>query len=73
MADPHVTVADLAICCPLTKIVAITSRPAFWTLPLNLVYAFVLLFCVVTTYNVVNAAIIHLTRAASDSVPHRRS
>lgn len=44
-------------------------QPAFWTLPLNLVYAFVLLFCVVTTYNAVNAAIIHLTRAASDSVP----
>ena len=29
-------------------------KKAFHTLPLNLVYAFVLLFCVVTTYNVLN-------------------
>ena len=33
---------------------------AFWTLPLNLVYAFVLLFCVVTTYNVLNLALTSL-------------
>ena len=35
-------------------------QKAFYTLPLNLIYAFVLLFLVVTTYNVVNAAILGL-------------
>lgn len=33
-------------------------QKAFYTLPLNIVYAYVLLFLVVTTYNVVNAAIL---------------
>ena len=35
-------------------------QKAFYTLPLNIVYAYVLLFMVVTTYNVVNAAILGL-------------
>lgn len=35
-------------------------QKAFYTLPLNLIYAFVLLFLVVTTYNAVNAAILGL-------------
>ena len=35
----------------------------FYTLPLNLLYAFLLLFLVVTTYNVVNAAILGLGMA----------
>lgn len=42
---------------------------SFWTLPLNLLYAGVELFCVVTTYNAVNAALIALTGAAANSVP----
>lgn len=33
-------------------------QKAFYTLPLNLLYAFLLLFLVVTTYNVINAAIL---------------
>ena len=41
---------------------------AFYTLPLNIVYAGLLLFLVVTTYNVINMAIIRLTGAA-DTVP----
>ena len=44
-------------------------QKTFWTLPLNLVYAGVVLFCVVTTYNAVNAALIALTGAAANSVP----
>lgn len=35
-------------------------QKAFYTLPLNIVYAYVLLFLVVTTYNVVNATILGL-------------
>ena len=35
-------------------------RKAFYTLPLNIVYAYLLLFLVVTTYNAVNAAILGL-------------
>ncbi len=35
-------------------------QKAFYTLPLNIVYAYVLLFMVVTTYNAVNAAILGL-------------
>ena len=41
---------------------------AFYTLPLNLLYAGVLLFLVVTTYNAINAAIIGVTGAV-DTVP----
>ena len=41
---------------------------AFYTLPLNLLYAGVLLFLVMTTYNVVNAAIIGVTDA-KDTLP----
>ena len=41
---------------------------AFYTLPLNLLYAGVLLFLVMTTYNVVNAAIIGIT-GAKDTLP----
>ena len=37
-------------------------------LPLNILYSFMILFCVVTTYNAVNAAIIAVT-GARDSVP----
>ena len=43
-------------------------QKAFYTLPLNLLYAGVLLFLVVTTYNVINVAIIRITGAA-DTVP----
>ena len=32
----------------------------FHTLPLNLIYAFILLFCVVTTYNVINHVLLSL-------------
>ena len=38
-------------------------QKAFYTLPLNLLYAGLLLFLVMTTYNVVNAAIIGITGA----------
>ena len=41
---------------------------AFYTLPLNIVYAGLLLFLVVTIYNVINMAIVHFTGAA-DTVP----
>ena len=41
---------------------------AFYTLPLNLLYAGVLLFLVMTTYNVVNAAIIGVT-GVKDTLP----
>ena len=41
---------------------------AFYTLPLNLLYAGLLLFLVMTTYNVVNAAIIGIT-GAKDTLP----
>ena len=44
-------------------------QKAFWTLPLNLIYAGLVLFCVVNTYNTANAALIALSGAASDSVP----
>ena len=44
-------------------------QKGFWTLPLNLIYMGMVLFCVVTTYNAVNAALIALTGAAQDSVP----
>ena len=40
----------------------------FYTLPLNLLYAGLLLFLVMTTYNVVNAAIIGIT-GAKDTLP----
>ena len=35
-------------------------QKGFYTLPLNLIYAFVLLFCVVTTYNVINHVLLRL-------------
>ena len=41
---------------------------AFYTLPQNLLYAGLLLFLVMTTYNVVNAAIIGIT-GAKDTLP----
>ena len=44
-------------------------KKAFYTLPLNLLYAFLLLFLVVTTYNVVNAALLGVSGAPADSVP----
>ena len=43
-------------------------QKAFYTLPLNIVYAGLLLFLVVTTYNAINAAIIAAT-GAKDTVP----
>ena len=43
-------------------------QKAFYTLPLNLLYAGLLLFLVMTTYNVVNAAIIGVT-GAKDTLP----
>ena len=39
-------------------------QKGFYTLPLNLVYAFVLLFCVVTTYNVLNLGLTSLGAAS---------
>ena len=41
---------------------------AFYTLPLNLLYAGLLVFLLMTTYNVVNAAIIGIT-GAKDTLP----
>ena len=38
------------------------------SLPLNVLYAFLLLFCVVTTYNVINGAILAFTKA-QDTIP----
>lgn len=43
-------------------------KRGFRTLPLNLAYAFLLLFCVVTTYNAVNLALRSLSGTA-DGVP----
>ena len=40
----------------------------FITLPLNVLYAFLLLLCVVTTYNVINTILIAAT-GAQDSIP----
>ena len=39
-------------------------QKGFYTLPLNLLYAFLVLFCVVTTYNVLNHALTSLGAAA---------
>lgn len=44
-------------------------QKGFWTLPLNVLYGLIVLFCVVTTYNVLNLAIIRMTRSAADAVP----
>ena len=43
-------------------------KKGFSSLPKNVLYAFLLLFCVVMTYNAINAAVIALTHAA-DTVP----
>ena len=43
-------------------------KKAFITLPLNVLYAFLLLLCVVTTYNAVNSLLVALT-GARDTVP----
>ena len=43
-------------------------QKAFYTLPLNIIYAVLLVFLVITTYNVINMAIIRFTGAA-DTVP----
>ena len=43
-------------------------KKGFVSLPLNVLYAFVLLFLVVTTYNALNAAILAVTKAR-DTVP----
>ena len=43
-------------------------QKAFYTLPLNIIYAVLLVFLVITTYNVINMAIIRLT-GATDTVP----
>ena len=44
-------------------------RKGFVSLPLNVLYAFVLLLCVVATYNAVNAALLAVTGAPRDTVP----
>ena len=43
-------------------------KKRFLSLPLNVLYAFVILFCVVTTYNALNALLVVLTDA-KDTVP----
>ena len=43
-------------------------QKGFWTLPLNVLYGYLVLFLVVTTYNVINSAVIAVTGAA-DTVP----
>lgn len=43
-------------------------RKRFLSLPLNVLYAFLLLFCVVTTYQAINAVLAALTEA-KDTVP----
>lgn len=43
-------------------------KKRFLSLPLNVLYAFVILFCVVTTYNALNALLVALTDA-KDTVP----
>jgi len=43
-------------------------QKAFYTLPLNVIYAGLLMFLVVTTYNVINVAIIRIS-GATDAVP----
>ena len=44
------------------------GRKGFVTLPLNVLYGFLLLFCVVMTYNTVNSVIVSFT-GQKDSVP----
>ena len=44
-------------------------QKAFYTLPLNILYAFLLLFLVMTTYNVVNLILMAVTGAAAGTVP----
>lgn len=44
-------------------------KKGFVSLPLNVLYAFAVLACVVTTYNVLNIALIALSGAPADSVP----
>ena len=41
----------------------------FWSLPMNLVYAGVIMFLVYTAYNVLNRAIIAIQRLPGDAVP----
>ena len=43
-------------------------KKGFISLPLNVLYAFLLLFLVVTTYNVINSALIAVTKA-EDKIP----
>jgi len=43
-------------------------QKAFYTLPLNIIYAVLLVFLVITTYNVINMAIIRFT-GATDTMP----
>lgn len=43
-------------------------KKGFISLPLNVLYAFLLLFLVVTTYNMINAAILSVTKA-QDTIP----
>ncbi|MBQ8108975.1 MAG: hypothetical protein IJ124_02275 [Clostridia bacterium] len=44
------------------------SQKRYISLPLNILYAMLLMFCVVTTYNAINAAIIALT-GVKDRIP----
>ena len=43
-------------------------KKKYVSLPLNVLYAFLLLFCVVTTYNVINAVCLSVT-GAQDTLP----
>lgn len=70
-------VTDLLV-CPIFRYYAKTPggndrwmmfpKKGFISLPLNVLYAFLLLFLVVTTYNMINAAILAVTKA-QDTIP----
>ena len=44
-------------------------RKGFWSLPLNVLYAGVIMFLVYTAYNVLNRALIALNGLPGDAVP----
>ena len=45
------------------------TQKKFWTLFLNILYAFVILACVVTSYQFVNTLIVTVTEAPEGTVP----
>ncbi len=44
-------------------------KKGYYSFPLNILYAFLVLFCVFLTYSVLNRALIELTHAPADSIP----